>query len=76
MKKLKEYFKDYKSKEKKRREQELRSEFKVVARGGVLWLTHNGVAVFEFKDNASASFVTNSLAEVQEISVKFASYEH
>lgn len=75
MKKLKEYFKDYKSKEKKRREQELRSEFKVVARGGVLWLTHNGVAIYEFSDDTTASHIARRLSEAQDTSVNFTLYE-
>lgn len=76
MKKLKEYFADYKSKEKKRREQELRAEFKVVARGGMLWLTHNGVAIYEFPDNTSASCIAQRLKEAQDTSLNFTLYEY
>lgn len=61
MKTIKEIVAERRLKAKEEHELEIRWQFKVVERGGSLWLTHEGVAFFEIPSGKTASEVAKML---------------
>lgn len=68
---IKEFIEKRRASFRNEREAELMSEFKVVERGGSLWLTHNGTAFLHFSSLINAKNVTDTLHDVRETAVKF-----
>lgn len=71
MKKIRDFIEDRKNKARLQNEANLRSDFKVVERGGFLWLTHNGVAFMRVSNLAQAEEVTKELNKARECAVEF-----
>lgn len=71
MKTIKEFIADKKEKCRLQNEANLKSEFKVVERGGFLWLTHNGVAFMKIASLSKAEDVTKELNKARECAVEF-----
>lgn len=71
MKTIKEYITAKKDEWRLQDESNLKSEFKVVERGGCLWLTHRGVAFMKIADSAQAEDITKELNNARECAIEF-----
>lgn len=71
MKKLKEIIEKSKEKERIKFLALLRAEFSVIERGGVLWLTHRGVAFAKIPKDSIADNVTKMLDDARSAAVEF-----
>ena len=68
---IKKYIADKKEKIRMQDEANIRSDFKVVERGGFLWLTHCGVAFMKVSSLSYADDVAKELNKARECAVEF-----
>lgn len=71
MKKIKEWWADYKAGKKNAHVNDVHSQFQVKERGGHLWLTHNGVAFLKIDTDERAQFVTDMLNGARNCAVEY-----
>lgn len=71
MKTIKELIERRKDKYRRQAEVNLKSEFKVKERGGILYLTHNDVAFKIIDTNASAADIAMALEEARAAAINF-----
>lgn len=71
MKNLREIIDARKQKAQFERESELKADFRVVERNGVLWLTHMGVAFMKVAALAKAEDVAKELNNARETAIEF-----
>lgn len=71
MNKIKEYINARKQKAQFEHEAQIKSEFKVVERNGLLWLTHDGVAFMKIANLAQAEDITKELNKARECAVEY-----
>lgn len=71
MKKFKDIMADRKEKARLAEETSLKAEFRVVERGGDLWLTHDGVAFCAIPFDATSAQITEMLERARLTAVKY-----
>lgn len=71
MKKIKEWWADYKAAKKEAHVNVVHSQFQVDERGGHLWLTHNGVAFLKINASDTSANVAGMLKTARENAVEY-----
>lgn len=71
MKSISQLIKDKKEQWSEKEFERVKSDFKVTERGGILFLTFNGVAFAEMKGNATAAAIAEALNLARETASKF-----
>lgn len=71
MKTIKTMIADYKANNRASHEKEIRGQFKVVERGGVLYLTHNGTAFKIIGTDTCATDIATALEDARNAAVDY-----
>lgn len=75
MKLIRKWLNDYKAKTQLDKMEQIRSNFGIKERKGVIWILHNGYAVEEMPSNASAEKIASALEKARITALKYEGYE-
>ena len=71
MKSIKKYIADKKEQCRLQYESNIKADFKVIEKGGFLWLTHCGVAFMKVNNLSQAESITAELNKARDCAVEF-----
>lgn len=71
METIKKYISNQKEKSRLQKETQLKSEFKVVERGGLLWLTHQNVAFMKISSYTNTEDIVKDLIKARNCAIEF-----
>lgn len=71
MQTIKEYIRNKKEKAQSQYEADVRADFRVVEKGGFLWLTHQGIAFMKVESTSKASDVAQRLAHARDTAIEY-----
>lgn len=71
MKAIKKFIEDKREKSRLQDEANIKAGFKVVERGGFLWLTHNGYAFMKVANLSNAMDIAKELNKARETAIEF-----